>query len=52
MINMRDPNGSGDQPAHSYPIARAFAGTILAALVLLFILHHLVFNVAVSGGVK
>lgn len=53
-LNMRDPGGGDSipRPAHSYPIARWFAVTVLAALMGLFVLHHLVFNVAVSGGVK
>jgi hypothetical protein len=53
-LNMRDP-GTGDstsRPAHSYPIARYFAFTVLLALIGLFVLHHLVFNVSASGGVK
>jgi hypothetical protein len=55
-LNMRDPNADSSsgatRPAHSYPIARSYALTVLAALAGLFLLHHLVFNVAVSGGVK
>lgn len=51
---MRDPNTSSDQSssAWSYPIARYFGLTVIAALVGLFILHHLVFSVNVTGGVK
>ena len=53
MLNMRDPSGdSSVAPAHSYPIARSFALIVLAALAGLFVLHHLVFNVSASGGVK
>lgn len=52
-LNARDPNGDNPSPpAHSYPIARWFAIVLLAALVLLFVLHHLVFNVSASGGLK
>jgi hypothetical protein len=55
LLNMRDPsgdNGAGPAPAHTYPIARWFAFVILAALIGLFALHHIVFNVSASGGVK
>lgn len=49
---MRDPNADNPQPAaHTYPIARWFAIVVLAALLGLFLLHHLVFNVSASGGV-
>lgn len=53
-LNSRDPGSgsSANMRAHQYPIARALALTVLAALVLLFVLHHLVFNVSVTGGVK
>lgn len=51
---MRNPSASSDggQPAHSYPIARWFAFMVIAALLGLFLLHHLVFGVSVSGGIK
>lgn len=54
LLNMRTPDtgDTGTAPAHTYPIARWFAVIVLAALIGLFILHHLVFNVSVSGGVK
>jgi hypothetical protein len=55
LLNMRDPSGdagAGPAPAHTYPIARWFAFVILAALIGLFALHHIVFNVSASGGVK
>jgi len=54
LLNMRTPDAGADSPApaHTYPIARWFAFIILAALIGLFVLHHLVFNVSVSGGVK
>lgn len=52
-FGMRDPNAeSTSSAAHTYPIARSFALTVLAALIGLFLLHHLVFNVSASGGVK
>lgn len=51
-LNMRDPSQGADstQAAHTYPIARAFACVVLAALVGLFLLHHFVFSASV--GVK
>jgi hypothetical protein len=54
LLNMRTPDtgDTGTQPAHTYPIARWFAAIVMAALIGLFVLHHLVFNVGVSGGVK
>jgi hypothetical protein len=54
LLNMRTPDGSGTDtaPAHTYPIARWFAFIVLTALIGLFVLHHLVFNVSASGGVK
>jgi hypothetical protein len=53
LLNMRTPDtGDGTQPAHTYPIARAVAFVVLAALIGLFVLHHLVFSVSASGGVK
>ena len=54
LLNMRTPDdsGTGTQPAHTYPIARWFAFIVLAALVGLFVLHRIVFNVSASGGVK
>ena len=53
-LNMRDPSQGADssQPAHQYPIARAFACVVIAALLGLFLLHHLVFSANVSGGLK
>jgi hypothetical protein len=52
-LNERSPDtGEQGQAAHTFPIARSFALVILVALAGLFILHHLVFNVSVTGGVK
>lgn len=52
-LNMRDPGSSSpNQPAHTYPYARGFALVVVAALVVLFLMHHLVFSATVSGGVK
>jgi hypothetical protein len=53
-LNMRDPSQGADTPApaHSYPIARTFAFTVIGALIGLFLLHHLVFSANVSGGLK
>lgn len=53
LLNMRTPDaGTGAAPAHTYPIARATALVVLGALAGLFVLHHLVFSVSASGGVK
>lgn len=49
--NSRDPGGSASTAA-GYPVARAFALTVLAALVVLVILRHLFGSVSVSAGVR
>jgi hypothetical protein len=53
ILGLRDPNG-GDSgaPAHSYPIARAFALTLLFALVALIVLRHLFGSVRVEVGTR
>jgi len=50
--NLRNPGGSGSQAAHTYPITRAFALTVLAALVLLVILRHLFGSIRVEVGTR
>lgn len=53
-LNSRDPNqdGTGQQAAHTYPVTRAFALTILSALVLLIILRHVFGSLSVEVGGK
>jgi len=52
-LNSRDPNSDGTgQAAHTYPITRAFALTILVALVLLIILRHVFGSLSVEVGGK
>jgi hypothetical protein len=53
-LNSRDPNsdGTADQAAHTYPITRAFALTVLAALILLIILRHVFGSLTVDVGTK
>jgi hypothetical protein len=50
--NMRTPAGAGPGAAHTYPISRCFALTVLAALVILAILRHLFGSVSVQVGTK
>lgn len=50
--NMRSPAGSGPSAAHTYPISRAFALTVLGAIVLLLILRHLFGSVSVQVGTR
>jgi hypothetical protein len=50
--NERTPSGSGAASATSYPIARCFAFTVLAALILLILLRHLFGSVAVQVGTR
>jgi len=50
--NERTPTGGGPAPAASYPITRAFALTLLAALILLIILRHLFGSVSVQVGAR
>jgi len=48
--NSRDPNASGGQMAHQYPVPRTLAIAVLVALVALFALRHVFGSVAVSAG--
>jgi hypothetical protein len=48
-INQRDPNATS---ATGGSISRAFAYTVLAALLLLAIMRHLFGSVSVSAGVR
>jgi hypothetical protein len=50
--NERTPAGSEPASAASYPIAKGFAFTILAALVILIILKHLFGSVSVQVGTR
>jgi hypothetical protein len=50
--NMRTPAGAGPGAAHTYPISRAFALTVLAAAILLMILRHLFGSVSVQVGTR
>jgi hypothetical protein len=50
--NERTPSASGPAAAHTYPIARCFALTVIGALILLVILRHLFGSVAVQVGTK
>lgn len=50
--NERSPQGSGSQAAHQYPIARGFALTVLAALLILIVLRHLFGSVSVAVGTR
>lgn len=47
----RDPN-AGSGTAVSQPISRAFALTVLLALVALFALRHLFGSIRLEGGLK
>lgn len=47
----RDPAGQ-NPPAHMYPISRAFALTVLLALIGLVVLRHLFGSVRVEVGTK
>jgi hypothetical protein len=49
--NSRTPSG-GSQAAHSYPITRAFALTVLAALAILIVLRHLFGSIRVDVGAR
>lgn len=49
--NSRSPGGS-QAAAHTYPIARAFALTVLGAIILLLILRHLFGSIRVEVGTK
>jgi len=51
-LNLRTIGGSGDAPAHTYPISRAFAAVILAAFLLLVLLRHFFGNVSVNIGTR
>jgi len=51
-LTSRDPNASGSGAAHTYPIARSFALTVLLSLVALFVLRHLFGSVRVEVGAK
>lgn len=52
-LNSRDPaqTGSG-QAAHTYPVTRAFALTVLVALVLLIILRHIFGSLSAEIGTR
>lgn len=47
----RDPNATAGASAATYPIARWYALTVLAALLLLVVLRHLFGSVRIEGGV-
>lgn len=47
----RDPN-AGSTAAASQPVSRAFALTVLAALLALVALRHLFGSIRVEGGVR
>lgn len=53
-LNMRTPGSDQGTkaPAHSYPISRNLAFTVLLALVALFALRHLFGSVHADVGVK
>jgi hypothetical protein len=50
--NMRTPGAAGPSAAHTYPIARCFALTVLAAVIILLILRHLFGSVNVQVGTR
>jgi len=50
MPYQRDPNASNDSPLHSIP--KAYAGTVILALLGLIILNRLFGSITVTGGVK
>jgi hypothetical protein len=49
--NERTPGGS-PAPAHTYPISRAFALTVLGALLVLLLLRHLFGSISVQVGAR
>jgi hypothetical protein len=53
-LNLRTPGSDqgSTRPAHTYPVSRSLALTVLAALVLLFALRHLFGAVHAEVGVK
>lgn len=51
-LNLRTPGGETSAAAHTFPISRAFALTILFALLALIVLRHLFGSVHVEAGVS
>lgn len=51
-LNMRTPGPEESAAAHTYPITRSFAMTLLAAIVILFALRHVFGSFRLEGGVK
>lgn len=52
-LNSRDPAQAGDgQAAHTYPVARAFALTVLVALIILIVLRHVFGSLTAQVGIK
>lgn len=48
--NSRSPDGGAPAMAHTYPITRAYAGVILLAAVVLFLMHRLYGSISISAG--
>lgn len=48
--NSRDPQADGTASASSYPISRALAMTVFAAVVILFALRHIYGSIAIEAG--
>lgn len=48
--NPRDPNASGQQAAHQFPISRTMAITVLVAVVALFALRQIYGSISVGVG--
>lgn len=51
-LNERNPGGGGASAAHTYPIARSFAGVVLLALIALIVLRHLFGSIRVEVGAR
>lgn len=51
-LNERNPGGGSSAAAHTYPIARSFAGVVLLALIALIVLRHLFGSVRVEVGAR
>lgn len=50
--NERTPAGASGATASSYPIARALAFTVLAALAILVVLRHLYGSISIEAGAR
>lgn len=50
--NSRSPDGGQPAMAHTYPITRAYALVILAALAVLVVLHRLYGSISIEAGAR